>query len=29
MTHIETGLLWLLKRTSDRKERGVEGKEVK
>ena len=28
-THIETGLLWLLKRTSDRKERGVEGKEVK
>lgn len=26
MTHLETGLLWLEKRTADRKARGVEGK---
>ena len=28
-THFETGLLWLEKRTADRKARGVEGKHVK
>lgn len=28
-THLETALLWLEKRTSDRKARGVEGKHVK
>lgn len=28
-THLETGLLWLEKRTADRKARGVEGKHVK
>lgn len=27
-THFETGLLWLEKRTADRKARGVEGKHV-
>lgn len=27
-THFETGLLWLEKRTADRKIRGVEGKHV-
>lgn len=27
-THFETGLLWLEKRTSDRKVRGVEGKHI-
>jgi hypothetical protein len=26
LTHIETALMWLEKRTADRKERGVEGK---
>lgn len=26
LTHIETGLLWLNKRTAERKSRGVEGK---
>lgn len=29
LTHIETALLWLNKRTSDRKKRGVEGKLIK
>ena len=29
ITHIETALLWLNKRTEDRKKRGVEGKQVK
>jgi hypothetical protein len=29
LTHIETALLWLQKRTHDRIARGVEGKEVK
>ena len=29
VTHLETGLLWLEKRTADRKARGVEGKHVK
>lgn len=29
MTHLETGLLWLEKRTADRKARGVEGKHLK
>lgn len=29
ITHLETGLLWLEKRTADRKARGVEGKAVK
>lgn len=29
LTHIETALLWLEKRTSDRKKRGVEGKHIK
>ena len=28
-THLETGLLWLEKRTADRKARGVEGKHLK
>lgn len=28
-THLETALLWLGKRTADRKARGVEGKHVK
>lgn len=28
-THIETALLWLEKRTADRKARGVEGKHLK
>ena len=28
-THLETGLLWLEKRTADRKARGVEGKHIK
>lgn len=28
ITHIETALLWLNKRTSDRLKRGVEGKQV-
>lgn len=28
-THFETGLLWLEKRTADRKVRGVEGKHIK
>ena len=28
-THLETALLWLEKRTADRKARGVEGKNVK
>lgn len=28
-THFETGLLWLEKRTTDRKVRGVEGKHLK
>jgi len=28
-THFETGLLWLEKRTADRKARGVEGKHAK
>jgi hypothetical protein len=28
-THFETGLLWLEKRTADRKTRGVEGKHEK
>ena len=28
-THFETGLLWLEKRTADRKARGVEGKHIK
>ena len=28
-THLETALLWLEKRTSDRKARGVEGKQLK
>lgn len=28
-THLETALLWLEKRTSDRKARGVEGKHLK
>lgn len=28
-THFETGLLWLEKRTADRKARGVEGKHEK
>lgn len=28
-THFETGLLWLEKRTADRKARGVEGKHLK
>lgn len=27
-THLETGLLWLEKRTADRKRRGVEGKRL-
>lgn len=27
-THFETGLLWLEKRTADRKARGVEGKHI-
>ena len=27
-THLETGLLWLEKRTADRKARGVEGKQL-
>jgi len=27
-THLETGLLWLEKRTADRKARGVEGKHI-
>lgn len=26
LTHLDTALLWLYKRTNDRKERGVEGK---
>ncbi len=29
ITHLETGLLWLEKRTADRKARGVEGKQLK
>jgi hypothetical protein len=29
ITHLETGLLWLEKRTADRKARGVEGKALK
>lgn len=29
ITHLETGLLWLEKRTADRKARGVEGKHIK
>lgn len=29
ITNIETALLWLNKRTADRKARGVEGKQVK
>lgn len=29
VTHLETGLLWLEKRTADRKARGVEGKALK
>ena len=29
ITHIETALLWLEKRTADRKARGVEGKQLK
>lgn len=29
ITHLETGLLWLEKRTADRKARGVEGKHLK
>lgn len=29
ITHLETSLLWLNKRTSDRKKRGVEGKQIK
>jgi hypothetical protein len=29
ITHLETGLLWLEKRTADRMARGVEGKQVK
>ena len=29
LTHIQTALLWLYKRTSDRVSRGVEGKSVK
>ena len=29
ITHIETALLWLNKRTSDRMKRGVEGKNIK
>lgn len=29
ITHFETGLLWLEKRTADRKPRGVEGKHLK
>src|SRR5258706_12767937 len=29
ITHIETALLWLNKRTSDRVKRGVEGKQIK
>lgn len=29
ITHIETALLWLEKRTNDRKKRGVEGKQIK
>lgn len=29
ITHIETALLWLEKRTTDRMERGVEGKQLK
>lgn len=29
VTHLETGLLWLEKRTADRKARGVEGKHIK
>lgn len=28
-THFETGLMWLEKRTADRKARGVEGKHAK
>ena len=28
-THLETGLLWLEKRTADRKARGVEGRQLK
>ena len=28
-THLETALLWLEKRTTDRKARGVEGKQLK
>lgn len=28
-THLETGLLWLEKRTADRKARGVDGKHLK
>ena len=28
-THMETALLWLEKRTADRKARGVEGKRIK
>ena len=28
-THLETALLWLEKRTADRKARGVEGKHLK
>lgn len=29
LTHLETGLLWLNKRTADRLARGVEGKQLK
>ena len=29
ITHLETGLLWLEKRTADRKARGVEGQHAK
>jgi hypothetical protein len=29
ITHIETALLWLNKRTADRVKRGVEGKQIK
>lgn len=29
LTHLETALLWLEKRTADRKARGVEGKHLK
>lgn len=29
VTHLETALLWLEKRTADRKARGVEGKHLK